>query len=77
MQILYIDNMESITDSRGGQRRSPERDPADSLLEIPLKCTTRLNALPKHIENRENSQLLNFNNFTHYNKIVTGELSSA
>jgi hypothetical protein len=29
----------------------------------------RLNALPKHIENRENSQLLNFNNFTYYNKI--------
>jgi hypothetical protein len=39
------------------------------LHEIPLKCTIRLNALPKPIENRENSQLLNFNNFTYYNKI--------
>jgi hypothetical protein len=31
MQLLYIDNMESITDSRGSQKGSPERDPADSL----------------------------------------------
>jgi hypothetical protein len=42
---------------------------SDWIHEIPLKCTTRLNAPPKHVENRGNSQLLNFNNFTYYNKI--------
>jgi hypothetical protein len=46
------------------------------LHEIPLKCTIRLNAPPKPIENRENSQLLNFNNFTYYNEIVAREKGS-
>jgi hypothetical protein len=33
------------------------------ILEFPLKCTPRLRARANYIQNRENSQLLKFNNY--------------
>jgi hypothetical protein len=41
-QYLYPDNMETITDSPGARRGSPEHDPAESLACSGLRAQLRL-----------------------------------
>ena len=43
--------------------RSIARVLGPDLLDFPLKCTPRLCARANYIQNRENSQLLKFNNY--------------
>jgi hypothetical protein len=41
-KILYIDNIETVIDSQGSQKGSPEHDPADSLVRSGPRARLRL-----------------------------------
>jgi hypothetical protein len=41
-KILYIDNIETVTDSQGSQKGPPQQDPADSLVRSEPRARLRL-----------------------------------